>query len=266
MLLWSVVKKRFKQVIGEEVKKHFCTLFYNVWFSPDSGKGSTDPGIHRLNGLKQLISLFAWYFWMIYHATWHHSWPKRSGGNWGGEYVQSSHCLGISWASHLLVESGEGFPLHPFFFPHLLSLTQFFPSLFLFGFFPCATVGREWGWVGTYLPARDNPPQPQAVVGPGHAFRNPCYRLALFSWSAISDTSLSVLHIIRHKTQGCEQLILSSTGILYSYIFNPVTTCLIAWFLPLFHNSFSHAGVFQYWVESGLDPDFRLYQDQLFFT
>lgn len=190
----------------------------------------------------------------------------------GGIGVGNMSKVVIAWGSaghHISWwEVVRDFLCIPFSFSFLTysAWLSFFPSLFLFGFFPCATVGREWGWVGTYLPARDNPPQPRAVVGPGHAFRNPCYRLALFSWSAISDTSLSVLHIIRHKTQGCEQLILSSTGILYSYVFNPVTTCLIAWFLPLFHNSFSHAGVFQYWVESGLDPDFRLYQDQLFFT
>lgn len=171
--------------------------------------------------------------------------------DWSKLFGLKSHFCTTIWSSpkdslagkENLVFSTPGVPFTGagHFFVHS-SLIKLFLT-FVLPILPLCHCGEWQG--GHYLPARDNPPQPQMVVGPGCAFREHCYMPVLFFWSAIPDTSLTVLFIIRDRIQGSEQLVLSSTAISYPYITKTYSShhlCSIAWFLLLFHNSFSCAG------------------------
>lgn len=95
--------------------------------------------------------------------------------------------------------------------------------------------------VGAHLPARDNPLHPQTAAGHGHAFREHRCLLALFFWSVLPATSLSGLLLSEAEYKAANNWSCPVYFIiLHTYSSNHL--CGIAWFMPLFHNSFSCAG------------------------
>lgn len=128
----------------------------------------------------------------------------------------------------------------PFFFFFYSSLIKLDP-LFLPYFCPSVSLPVQlWGvteWRGGGFP--------QTVVGYRHPIRKHCSMLTLLFRSAISATCLSVSFITRARIQAMWTFgpaRYSHFIVLHTYSSNHL--CGIAWFLPLFHNSFSRAGNF----------------------